>query len=123
MAGNGGPSIDGPPLPGVRRLPGVGRGFLQVWAKAMHWGLYALLAAIVIAGIALVWVRGDIIFNFSLVPSFAPGNKALRHDVQEIHGAMATLILVLAGLHAAAGLFHHYVRREPILTRMMPERR
>jgi cytochrome b561 len=29
-------------------------------------------------------------------------------------------VLILAGLHAAAALFHHYVLRDGVLRRMLP---
>ena len=32
----------------------------------------------------------------------------------------ANTILILAGLHAAAALFHHYVLRDGVLHRMLP---
>jgi cytochrome b561 len=31
-------------------------------------------------------------------------------------------LLVLAGLHAAAALFHHYIIRDNVLARMIPAR-
>lgn len=34
--------------------------------------------------------------------------------------SFAWTILVLAGLHAAAALFHHYVLKDDVLRRMLP---
>jgi cytochrome b561 len=42
--------------------------------------------------------------------------------VKEIHELGANLILALAALHAAAALWHHFVRRDNVLTRMLPGR-
>ena len=61
-----------------RRLPAADRGALHVVAKATHWGMYALLAVILILGVFNVWVRGDSIFNAFTIPAYDPGNKALR---------------------------------------------
>ena len=41
-----------------RRLPLADRGALNVVAKGTHWALYALLTAMVLAGMFLTWVRG-----------------------------------------------------------------
>ena len=39
------------------------------------------------------------------------------------HELVAYLLLALIALHAAAGLFHHYVRRDNVLNTMLPGRR
>jgi cytochrome b561 len=50
----------------------------------------------------------------------APRDRALGHDLQSWHATAANAILVLAGIHAAAALFHHYVWRDGVLRRMLP---
>jgi cytochrome b561 len=89
-------------------------------AKAVHWGLYVLLASMVVVGMALTWTRGDSIFNLFTLPAFDPGNRALADQVQEVHAAIGWIIVAIAGLHAAAALFHRYVRRDGVLGRMLP---
>ncbi len=107
-------------LTGRRRLPPLDHGMLHVAAEATHWLLYALLLAAVGLGIANVWVRGDSFFNLFSVPAFDPGNRALRQQVGDWHALAANTILIVAGLHAAAALFHHYVLRDATLRRMLP---
>jgi cytochrome b561 len=65
-------------------------------------------------------VRGDSYFGLFTVPAFDPGNKALRENVEDLHGTIATIILVLAGLHASAGLLHYYLWHDGVLRRMLP---
>lgn len=103
-----------------RALPSANRGARNILAKGTHLALYALLGAVVLVGLFLVWVRGDSFFGLFAIPAFDPGNQALRHNVEELHGALATLILVLAGLHAAAGLIHHFLWNDGVLRRMTP---
>lgn len=103
-------------------LPPANRGTLQFVAKTLHFALYALLIAMIVIGIFLVYVRGDSFFGLFTVPAFDPNNKALRHNVGELHGTLATILLILAGLHAAAGLVHHYLWHDGVLRRMMPSR-
>ena len=107
---------------GGRVLPPANRGALQILAKTLHFALYALLIAMILIGIFLVYVRGDSFFGLFTVPAFDPDNKALRHNVGELHGTIATILLILAGLHASAGLIHHYLWHDGVLRRMMPSR-
>lgn len=103
-----------------RRLPAADDGFLQVIAKATHYLLYLLLVAIIPVGIFLVWVQGDSYFALFTVPAFAGATRALRHNVGEIHGWLGNVILIVAGIHALAALFHHFVMRDNVLRRMLP---
>lgn len=105
-----------------RRLPAADKGMLNIVAKATHWGLYALLLTMVLVGIFLVWTRGDSIFNLVSIPAFQPGNKELADKVHDVHAIIGLLIIGLAGLHAAAALYHHYVWRDNVLSRMLPQK-
>ena len=107
-------------LTGGRRLPLADKGALNVVAKGTHWGLYALLATMVLAGLFLTWTRGDSIFNLFSISAFDPANKELPHQVQEIHAAIGWMILALAGLHAGATLVHRFLWHDGVLGRMLP---
>ena len=86
----------------------------------MHGLLYLLLAAVLVLGVANVWVRGDSIFGLFKVPAFDPTDRALRRTVGGLHELSVNLLLVLGGLHALAGLFHHVVLKDQVLRRMLP---
>ena len=101
-------------------LPPIDHGVLLAIARATHWLLYALLIVAVVLGIANVWVRGDVIFNLFQVPAYEPGNRALRQLVGGWHALAANAVLIVAGVHAAAALFHHYMLRDATLRRMLP---
>jgi cytochrome b561 len=101
-------------------LPPIDHGLLLTMARVTHWALYVLMIIAVVLGVANVWVRGDAIFNLFQVPAYDPGNRALRHLVGDWHALAANAILIVAGLHAAAALFHHYVLRDATLRRMLP---
>lgn len=102
------------------KLPAAEAGVAGLLARAVHGVLYLLVIAVVLGGVANVWVRGDSIFGLFQVPAFAPGDRALRRLVGGWHELGANAILILAGLHAAAALVHHYVRRDGVLRRMLP---
>ena len=103
-----------------RRLPLADEGALNLVAKGTHWALYALLASMVLAGMFLTWTRGDSIFNLFSIPAYDPGNRALAHQVQEVHATIGWVILALAGLHAGAALVHRYLWHDGVLGRMLP---
>ncbi len=101
-------------------LPPLDHGLLLAIARLTHWLLYALLIVTVVLGIANVWVRGDAIFSLLRVPAYDPGNRALVHMVGGWHALAANATLIIAGVHAAAALFHHYILRDLTLWRMLP---
>jgi cytochrome b561 len=103
-------------------LPPLDRGLLLWVAKAAHFALYGLMIAVVGLGIANAWVRGDSLFNVVSIPSFAAGDTALRRSIGGWHEWAANAVLIVAGLHAAAALFHHFVLRDATLRRMLPWR-
>ena len=109
-------------LTGGRRLPLADHGVLNVLAQATHWGLYALLAAMVAVGAFLTWTRGANMFNLFHIPRFSPGDQSLVNLTQDLHATIGYVILALAGLHAAAALVHRYVWHDGVLARMLPGR-
>jgi cytochrome b561 len=92
-------------------------------SSAMHLALYALLIAVLAAGVTNAWVRGDSLFGLFQIPSFALGDKPLRTLVGDIHEQLANIILIAAGLHALAGIIHGLAFKDGVLRRMFPRRR
>jgi cytochrome b561 len=105
-----------------RRLAPIAWPPARYLARATHALLYAVLIAVLAAGIANAWIRGDDLFGLVKIPSLAPGDKALRHDAGELHELLANALLILAGLHALAGLGHELILRDRTLRRMLPAR-
>lgn len=101
-------------------LPPLDDGLLLVVARATHWALYALLVITLGLGLAYAWARGDIIFNVLRIPQLVPGDRALIRQIGGWHALAANSTLIVAGVHAAAALFHHYVLRDATLRRMLP---
>ncbi len=103
-----------------RRLPAADRGALHVVAKATHWIMYALLAAVLALGMATTWARGDSIFGLFRLPKLDPSNPDLGKYLVGVHGTAVTILLVLAAVHASAALLHHYLWKDGVLRRMLP---
>ena len=105
-----------------RRLPAAGSGVEAALARVAHFALYAALVCTVAFGLVNTWVRGDNLFNLYTIPAFDPQDKALRRQVGDLHAWLANALLCLVALHAAAGLAHHFIRRDGVLRRMLPAR-
>ncbi|MEP9372948.1 cytochrome b [Mesorhizobium sp. KR1-2] len=91
-------------------------------AHTAHFLLYALLVVIPFLGIFLTWFRGDALTFFGLftIPSLVAPDRAIASFIREVHSVCANAILIVAGLHAVAALWHHFVRKDDVLRRMLP---
>ncbi len=107
--------------PGRRPLPAT-TGLAEVAAKLVHYLLYVLLTGQVVLGWLWRWANHDPLSLFGLftIPSPAAFTKAQKTLFGNLHGTIANVILILAGLHAAAALFHHFALRDGVLRRMLP---
>jgi len=106
------PAIE-PPLPTWQALP----------AKLMHLALYALMIGAPLAGWLILSAAGKPIPFFGLeLPALIGPDKELAGQIKELHELAGTAGYWLIGLHAIAGLYHHYVARDNTLTRMLPGR-
>ena len=108
-------------LPGHQVPPAVS-GWVEMASKAVHYLLYAMLAAEAVLGFVLRWSGDESMSFFGLLiaPPFAPFSKPAHHLVGELHELNGWAIIILAAGHAAAALYHHYVLRDRVLSRMLP---
>ena len=105
---------------GAPPLEDMGDKRIELAAKAGHLALYALLVAVPISGWYALSQMGieARIFGFTL-PSIAAAVQG-KSPVGDIHSLGGNLILIIAGLHAAAALWHHFIRKDNTLLRMKP---
>lgn len=90
-------------------------------AKVVHLALYALMLGLPLAGWFILSLSGKPIPFFGLeLPALATENKELAKTIEEIHETAGKVGYGLIGLHAVAVLFHHYIRRDSTLKRMLP---
>ena len=96
-------------------------------ARLMHGALYLLIFAIGGLGMFNAWVRGDSLFGLAHIPPFGTYDTGARHALSErvvgFHSLAANLLLLLAGLHAAAALLHQFVLKDKLMRRMLPQLR
>lgn len=107
-------------LTGRKALPPTDQGLLLLIARLTHFALYILLFLTVVLGIGTAWTRGDTLFNLVAIPAYDPGNRPLIRLIHGWHALAANTVLIVAGVHAAAALFHHFIMRDVTLRRMLP---
>jgi cytochrome b561 len=109
-------------LRGAPGLPENTSELERAGAKIAHLVLYTLLIAIPVLGILLTWYRGNDLSFFGLftIPSPVTPDRGIARNIRELHSLCANGILIIAGLHALAALWHKFVRRDEVLTRMLP---
>lgn len=100
--------------------PHVGE-FSRRLSYPVHLLLYALLFIIPVFGIVTFIWHGRV-FDFGLFQlNFGVRrNRAIFHPTEDIHGYLAYALFAIAGLHALAALWHHFVRHDGVLQRMWP---
>ena len=93
----------------------------QLAANVMHVALYVFMIIMPLLGWLTVSAAGKTIPFYGLhLPALLHANKTLAHQIGEVHGTIGNIGYFLIGLHAAAGLFHHYIRHDNTLHRMLP---
>lgn len=94
---------------------------LKLGASGMHLALYAFMIAMPLLGWATLSAEGKSILFFG-IPLFpiVPISEALTEYFEETHETIGKIGYFLIGAHAAAALYHHYIRRDDTLKRMLP---
>lgn len=107
----------------VPALP-AGPGWQHLAAHAGHLALYALMIGMPVTGyLTSAWAgRAVPFFGLFELPLAVDANEALGHTVKEIHEAGATVLYIVVAVHVAAALWHHFVQKDTVLTRMLPQR-
>jgi superoxide oxidase len=96
-------------------------GWQRSLAAGMHGLLYLFMAAMPLLGWALLSAEGKLPDWFGMtLPALLAPEPTLAERLEEWHETLGTAGYWLIGLHAAAGLFHHYWLRDSTLRRMLP---
>ena len=99
----------------------TGNALLDRLAPWVHWVLYGLVFVMAGSGIAMAALAGlpDIVFSGAgqLPVDFS------AYPQRAVHGIVAKLLMLTIALHAAAALYHHFIKRDGLLSRMWFGRR
>jgi cytochrome b561 len=109
--------LNHPPPPLPSDLPAIQR----FAAHATHWALYVLILAQPIVGYIMTSAFPAPVPFFGLfnLPPIWPENRALSDALSIVHRNLGILIAIVAAMHIGAALYHHFVRKDRILMRMI----
>lgn len=94
----------------------------QEWgAKIFHALLYLLFLTLPVLGVLTQAYGGKewVLLGWQ-VPQFVTPDPWLRRIIKSTHETLANTGYFIIGAHALAALYHHYLRKDDTLRRMMP---
>ena len=102
---------------------GVSAGMARL-ATLGHLALYALMLLIPLSGWLMSSSKGvpTVWFGLWPIPDLLPRDRALGDALQLVHRALNYLLMATIAGHVAAALWHHTVRKDDTLRRMLPAR-
>jgi cytochrome b561 len=100
-------------------------GWMHSASRLTHLGLWALLLVLPLTAILALGGEGHPLtllggLRIDRMPLIAGSGLAKLADWGEVHGLLGDLVMWLAGLHAAAAIFHHVVLKDGVLAAMWP---
>jgi cytochrome b561 len=99
---------------------------LEPWQRLAshitHWSLYGVLVLVPLMGwIGISLYPARDIFGLFQLPALWTPNQPASKIVFQIHEALGKIMLALIIAHIGAALFHHFIRKDGVLRRMMPK--
>ncbi|MCC2596677.1 cytochrome b [Pusillimonas sp. MFBS29] len=106
-------------------LPATMSPAARLAAHGAHWVLYALMLAIPLSGWTMSSAYGFPVVWFGVLPlpDLVPKDRALGDALKQAHQILNYTLLAVFVAHVAAALKHHFIDRDDVLTRMLPQRR
>jgi cytochrome b561 len=106
----------------VPALPTTMKPYEKGLAHVSHLLLYVLLFAIPLSGWVMSAAHNYPVSWFSLFtwPNPVAPDKELAENMEEVHETLAWTLVTVASLHILAALWHHFVRKDDVLQRMLP---
>ena len=106
-----------PPLPLEPEVPLI----QQRAAHAVHWALYVLLVVQPFVGwIATSAYRAPMpMFGLFDLPPIWPEDRPVSERLFVVHRVLGIVIGAIASVHIAAAFYHHFVRKDRVLMRML----
>jgi cytochrome b561 len=102
-------------------LPETMKPALRFLARATHLAFYVILIAMPMSGWMMTSARGASARWFGLWtwPSLIGQNEQAFRLWRATHGTLSRVLFVLASLHVAAALKHHFWNKDAVLMRML----
>lgn len=93
----------------------------RIAATATHHSLYLAVILQPLAGLAMTMTssKGSLrpfdLFGLQVAP-----NETIHSIGHDLHGILPVIIIALIVVHVMAALYHHFIRRDNVLKRMLP---
>jgi cytochrome b561 len=102
--------------------PALPPGRTLALARLTHGAFYLLLVAVPVSGWLLSSASNLSVSYFQLftLPDLVSANEPLADGLKELHEFLNATLAVLACVHVAAALVHHFWWRDDVLLRMLP---
>ena len=99
---------------------------LERWQRlashVAHWSLYGLLVVVPLMGwIGISLYPARDIFGLFQLPALWTANQPASETAFFIHMVLGRVMLALIVVHVSAALYHHFVRKDNVLRRMLPK--
>ena len=99
--------------------------WMHLAARAAHWVLWALLLALPITALLALGSEGHPLtllggVRVDQMPWIANSPVAGLADWGDVHEFLGDAIIWLAGAHAVAALYHHFMLKDGVLRSMLP---
>jgi cytochrome b561 len=102
--------------------------WMHLASRLAHLALWALLLALPITAVLALGSEGHPLtllggFRIDQMPWVAESALASLADWGDVHELLGDAIIWLAGLHAAAAIYHHLILKDQVLWSMLPLKR
>ena len=95
---------------------------MTVTSKGVQLAMYILFFALPLTSITGAWLEGHpltLLGKIHIGPLLAKSHE-MEKTIAVVHSWLGDAILWLAGLHAVAALYHHFIFKDKVLASMVP---
>lgn len=92
----------------------------QIASMATHHGLYFLIILQPVIGLVITAASKFNLKAFGVLGLQIAPNETIHGIAEKLHGITAWVITALIVLHVVAALYHHFIRKDVVLRRMLP---
>lgn len=100
--------------------------FYKIIVRLAHYAIYVVILLMPLSGWVMSTAAGHVPHFLGWFYFPLPGisqDSALAGQMYQLHNTLAIVLIVLVSIHVLAALFHHFVLRDNVLTRMLPGKR
>lgn len=97
--------------------------FYKIIVRLAHYAIYLVIFLMPLSGWVMSTASGHIPHFFADIYLPMPGislNEQLAGQMYQVHNFLAIALIALISVHIVAALFHHFILRDNVLTRILP---